>query len=79
MALRDTPPYRADHVGSLLRPPELLAARERNDPDLRAIEDQAIRDAVQLQKDVEALQGTVARLCAQLDIPAPGNHRTPSQ
>jgi len=28
MGLRDTPPFRADHVGSLLRPPELLKARE---------------------------------------------------
>ena len=28
MALRDTPPFRADHVGSLLRPPELLQARQ---------------------------------------------------
>jgi 5-methyltetrahydropteroyltriglutamate--homocysteine methyltransferase len=27
MAQRDTPPFRADHVGSLLRPPELLQAR----------------------------------------------------
>jgi methionine synthase II (cobalamin-independent) len=52
MALRDTPPFRADHVGSLLRPPELLAARGRDDPNLREIEDLAIRDAVALQKDV---------------------------
>ena len=52
MALRDSPPFRADHVGSLLRPPELLAARERNDPDLRAIEDKAIREVVALQRDV---------------------------
>src|SRR5205823_4073670 len=52
MALRETPPYRADHVGSLLRPPELLAARERNDPNLREIEDQAIREVVALQRDV---------------------------
>jgi 5-methyltetrahydropteroyltriglutamate--homocysteine methyltransferase len=52
MALRDSPPFRADHVGSLLRPPELLAARDRNDPNLREIEDQAIREVVQLQKDV---------------------------
>ena len=52
MAWRDTPPFRADHVGSLLRPPDLLAARERNDPNLREIEDQAIREVVQLQKDV---------------------------
>ena len=27
MAMRDSPPFRADHVGSLLRPPELLRAR----------------------------------------------------
>src|SRR5438046_3558982 len=52
MALRDSPPFRADHVGSLLRPPELLAARERNDPNLREIEDQAIREVVALQRDV---------------------------
>jgi 5-methyltetrahydropteroyltriglutamate--homocysteine methyltransferase len=52
MAPRDSPPFRADHVGSLLRPPELLAARERNDPDLRAIEDKAIREVVALQRDV---------------------------
>jgi 5-methyltetrahydropteroyltriglutamate--homocysteine methyltransferase len=52
MALRDEPPFRADHVGSLLRPPELLAARERNDPNLRELEDEAIRDVVALQRDV---------------------------
>ena len=28
MAARTKPPFRADHVGSLLRPPELLRARE---------------------------------------------------
>ena len=55
---RITPPYRADHVGSLLRPPELLKARkdfEKNRIDveaLRAIEDEAIRDVVALQHDV---------------------------
>src|SRR5436190_2442341 len=52
MALRDAPPFGADHVGSLLRPPELLAARERNDPNLREIEDQAVREVVALQRDV---------------------------
>jgi 5-methyltetrahydropteroyltriglutamate--homocysteine methyltransferase len=57
MALRDTPPYRADHVGSLLRPPELLHAREEHaaeridDDELRAAEDAAIRDVVRLQED----------------------------
>jgi 5-methyltetrahydropteroyltriglutamate--homocysteine methyltransferase len=58
MAARQRPPFRADHVGSLLRPPELLRAREdhaagRIDNDeLRAAEDAAIRDVVELQCDV---------------------------
>ena len=58
MAARTTPPFRADHVGSLLRPPALLRAREdaaagRITPDeLRSVEDDAIRDAVRLQQDV---------------------------
>lgn len=53
-----TPPFRADHVGSLLRPPELLQAREdhkavRISPaELRRIEDQAIRDVVRRQEDL---------------------------
>jgi 5-methyltetrahydropteroyltriglutamate--homocysteine methyltransferase len=57
MALRDTPPFRADHVGSLLRPAELLQARADHaagaidDDELRGIEDAAIRDAVALQRD----------------------------
>jgi 5-methyltetrahydropteroyltriglutamate--homocysteine methyltransferase len=55
---RSTPPFRADHVGSLLRPPELLKAREdfqagRIDAaELRGVEDQAIRDVVAMQHDV---------------------------
>ena len=58
MAPRDEPPFRADHVGSLLRPPELLQAREDHaagrvdDDELRAVEDAAIRDVVKLQRDV---------------------------
>ncbi len=54
---RDKPPFRADHVGSLLRPPALLDARARHragdldDAGLRAAEDTAIRDAVALQRD----------------------------
>jgi 5-methyltetrahydropteroyltriglutamate--homocysteine methyltransferase len=56
--MRSKPPFRADHVGSLLRPPALLAAREdkkagRIDADaLRRIEDDAIRDAVRVQEEV---------------------------
>jgi len=51
------PPFRADHVGSFLRPPELLAARERfrageiDRTTLRAVEDQAIRAVVKMQED----------------------------
>jgi 5-methyltetrahydropteroyltriglutamate--homocysteine methyltransferase len=56
--MRTTPPFRADHVGSLLRPPSLLAARSAFQEGaidavaLRAEEDTAIRDAVALQEDV---------------------------
>jgi methionine synthase II (cobalamin-independent) len=55
---RTTPPFRADHVGSLLRPPELLTARSEfeagrlDTASLRAAEDDAIRDAVKLQREV---------------------------
>jgi 5-methyltetrahydropteroyltriglutamate--homocysteine methyltransferase len=56
------PPFRADHVGSLLRPAELLRARaERqagriSDEELRRVENEAIRDAVAMQRDL-GLQG----------------------
>ena len=62
MSQRTTPPFRADHVGSLLRPKELLAARDdhaagRITPEqLRDIEDAAIRKVVKLQEDI-GLQG----------------------
>ena len=55
---RSTPPFRADHVGSLLRPKPLLDAREQfaagtiSAEALRAIEDDAIRDVVAMQRDV---------------------------
>ena len=58
MAVRTKPPFRADHVGSLLRPPVLLRAREeaaagRITPDeLRTLEDGAIEDAVRMQEEV---------------------------
>jgi len=54
---RSTPPFRADHVGSLLRPKELLTARTRHaagelsDEGLREIEDRHIRDVVKLQEN----------------------------
>ncbi|HLT02352.1 MAG TPA: hypothetical protein VK001_09235, partial [Geminicoccaceae bacterium] len=55
---RTTPPYRADHVGSFLRPQRLLEARERrargeiDAAALRAIEDDAIREVVRRQEEV---------------------------
>ena len=54
---RTSPPFRADHVGSLLRPAALLeararhAAREIDDDTLRAAEDDAIRDVVRMQAE----------------------------
>ncbi len=56
MPARDIPPFRADHVGSLLRPPELARARAdfragRIDASaLREVEDAAIRDVIELQR-----------------------------
>jgi 5-methyltetrahydropteroyltriglutamate--homocysteine methyltransferase len=58
MTARTTPPFRADHVGSLLRPPEVLDAREQRvsghitDDELREIEDDAIRAVVRRQEEV---------------------------
>ena len=52
------PPFRADHIGSLLRPPALTWARTKAEAgvlaplELRRIEDVAIGDAVALQEDV---------------------------
>ena len=59
------PPFRAEHVGSLLRPEKLLKARAAAEGDqyrhssgplnytqLKEIEDEAIRDVVRLQEDV---------------------------
>jgi 5-methyltetrahydropteroyltriglutamate--homocysteine methyltransferase len=58
MDARTEPPFRAEHVGSLLRPRELVQARHdfaagRIDAArLRAVEDEAIRDVVALQEDL---------------------------
>ncbi|MFY9688615.1 MAG: hypothetical protein WAJ86_01680, partial [Candidatus Acidiferrales bacterium] len=44
---------RADHVGSFLRPPELLEARKAGDPQrLREIEDAAILRVLAKQKEI---------------------------
>jgi 5-methyltetrahydropteroyltriglutamate--homocysteine methyltransferase len=58
LPMRTTPPFRADHVGSLLRPATVLAARDdfaagRIGADqLRAVEDKAIADVVTMQRSV---------------------------
>ncbi|HEY5542252.1 MAG TPA: 5-methyltetrahydropteroyltriglutamate--homocysteine S-methyltransferase [Candidatus Binatia bacterium] len=62
MAEKKRAPFRANHVGSLLRPPELLEAREKRQKgeidaaQLREIEDRCIRDAVKMQEDA-GMQG----------------------
>jgi 5-methyltetrahydropteroyltriglutamate--homocysteine methyltransferase len=51
-------PFRADHIGSLLRPSNLLEARRRHHKGelgaaaLRAVEDQCIREVVKMQEDL---------------------------
>jgi 5-methyltetrahydropteroyltriglutamate--homocysteine methyltransferase len=57
-APRTVPPFRADHVGSLLRPASLLRARQEHadhvidDDQLRAVEDDAIRSVIRTQGDI---------------------------
>ena len=57
MAARSKPPFRADHVGSLLRPPHLIEAREKRSRgeitagQLKELEDKEVRAAVKLQED----------------------------
>jgi 5-methyltetrahydropteroyltriglutamate--homocysteine methyltransferase len=58
MTSRSLAPFRADHVGSLLRPKPLLDARARyaagkiDAAELREIEDRSVRDVVRMQEDV---------------------------
>ena len=58
MTHRTRPPFRADHVGSFLRPKRLLEAREKRQKGeiskeaLRAVEDDAIAEIVRFQEDV---------------------------
>jgi 5-methyltetrahydropteroyltriglutamate--homocysteine methyltransferase len=55
---RTRPPFRADHVGSFLRPPSLLQARSQfrdgtiSKEQLRWMEDRAIREVVLFQEDL---------------------------
>jgi 5-methyltetrahydropteroyltriglutamate--homocysteine methyltransferase len=74
---RTKPPFRADHVGSLLRPKRLLQARDQfaaseiSAQDLRAIEDDAIREIVKMQRDVglqSATDGEFRRASWHMDF-----------
>jgi 5-methyltetrahydropteroyltriglutamate--homocysteine methyltransferase len=74
---RTAPPFRADHVGSLLRPRRLLQARDdfaanRIDADeLRAVEDDAIREIVRRQEELglrSATDGEFRRASWHMDF-----------
>jgi 5-methyltetrahydropteroyltriglutamate--homocysteine methyltransferase len=74
---RTTPPFRADHVGSLLRPPELLQARDdaaagKIDADeLREVENEAIRGIVAKQEEIglqSATDGEFRRASWHMDF-----------
>jgi 5-methyltetrahydropteroyltriglutamate--homocysteine methyltransferase len=58
MQERTKPPFRADHVGSLIRPDALIRAREQaennqlSDAELRRIQQAAIRDVVRMQEEL---------------------------
>jgi methionine synthase II (cobalamin-independent) len=77
MAARTRPPFRADHVGSLLRPPQLMQARADHaegtitPEQLRAVEDDAIREVVAMQRDVglrSATDGEFRRASWHMDF-----------
>ena len=77
MARLSNPPFRADHVGSLLRPDNLLKARDDHaagridDDELKAVEDEAIRDVVRMQEDVglqSATDGEFRRTSWHMDF-----------
>ncbi len=77
MSARTKPPFRADHVGSLLRPQKLLKAREEHaagrlsDEELEAVEDAGIQDAVKMQEEVglqSATDGEFRRASWHMDF-----------
>ncbi|MBV9205849.1 MAG: 5-methyltetrahydropteroyltriglutamate--homocysteine S-methyltransferase [Actinobacteria bacterium] len=77
MARRTSPPFRADHVGSLLRPPRLLQARDDlaagriTAADLRAVEDDEIAKAIRMQEEVglqSATDGEFRRASWHMDF-----------
>ncbi|HZA77100.1 MAG TPA: hypothetical protein VE623_12010, partial [Acidimicrobiales bacterium] len=70
---------RSDVVGSLLRPQRLLAARQRfaegrlTTAELKAVEDDAVEEALRLQEDAGvavATDGEMRRVSFQSQVPA---------
>jgi 5-methyltetrahydropteroyltriglutamate--homocysteine methyltransferase len=77
LTARTAPPFRADHVGSLLRPARLTQAREDQaagrltTEELRAIEDDAIREVVRQQEEIglrSATDGEFRRTTWHMDF-----------
>src|SRR5579862_4757173 len=77
MARRTSPPFRADHVGSLLRPQRLLMARDDfaagriSAADLTAVEDEVIPAAIAMQEEVglqSATDGEFRRASWHMDF-----------
>ena len=77
MSARTSPPFRADHVGSLLRPRRLLEARDDfaagtiTANELRAIEDEEIIKAIRMQEEVglqSATDGEFRRASWHMDF-----------
>lgn len=58
MSVRLNPPFRAEHIGSLLRPAALYTKRslfeqkQCSAEELRSVEDEAIKHVVKLQQDI---------------------------
>ena len=61
MSSRTTPPFRADHVGSFLRPRRLIEAREKHAAG--ALSDAALREV-----EVTALEDATDRLVEELGL-----------
>jgi 5-methyltetrahydropteroyltriglutamate--homocysteine methyltransferase len=77
MSRRTTPPFRADHVGSLLRPQRLLETRDDfaagsvTAAELRAVEDEEIIKAIRMQEEVglqSATDGEFRRASWHMDF-----------
>ena len=77
MADNARPPFRADHVGSLLRPKEVHQARDEfakgliTAADLKQVEDEAIREVIRMQGEVglkSATDGELRRTSWHMDF-----------